>query len=425
MADVRDALLEGYTRTRRRTEQLAAPLSAEDQALQSMPSASPVKWHRAHTTWFFETFVLAPRGVPPFDARWAVLFNSYYEAVGPRHERPKRGLLSRPSVAEIAAYRAAVDGRMVDLVRGASAGALAELEPIVRLGLAHEEQHQELMLTDVLHALSENPLRPAYRGGDARPPSHDPRGDDGPLRFVPFDGGLVSIGAPDDVLFAFDNEGPRHKRWVEPFALADRLATVHEMRAFVRDGGYDAPALWLSEGWDFVRAHGVRAPLHARVEGDAWIVFGLDGEREARDDEPVAHLSFYEADALARWLGARLPTEAEWELAAQVAPGVEGNFVDSEALRPLRARPTSPAGGLRQLYGDTWEWTRSSYEPYPGYAPPPGALGEYNGKFMVSQLVLRGGSCFAPPGHVRPSYRNFWPPDTRFQMTGARLAKDR
>jgi ergothioneine biosynthesis protein EgtB len=432
----RDALVEGYVRTRRRTEQLAAPLSAEDQGLQSMPSASPVKWHRAHTTWFFETFVLGPRGTPPVEPRWGALFNSYYESLGARHARPKRGLLSRPSVEEIAAYRAAVDGRMLDLLRGADEATVTELAPLVRLGLAHEEQHQELILTDVLHALSENPLRPAYRGGQrAMEPRPTATADVAPLRFVPFDGGLYAIGAMGNEPFAFDNEGPRHKCWVEPFAVADRLVTVREMSAFVQDGGYASPSLWLSEGWDFVRTHDVRAPLYARPEPGAWLVFGLDGEREAQPDEPAAHLSFYEADAVARWLGARLPTEAEWEIVAAAAStkphgwqGWEGNFLDTEALRPLPA--SAAPGGIAsatpaQLYGDTWEWTRSSYEPYPGFAPPQGAIGEYNGKFMVSQLVLRGGSCLTPPGHVRASYRNFWPPDTRFQMTGARLAKDR
>jgi len=432
MTALRGELLDAYARTRRRTEQLAAPLSAEDQMVQSMPDASPAKWHRAHTTWFFETFVLAPRGVPAHDPRWGVLFNSYYESVGPRHERPRRGMLSRPSVEEVAAYREAVDGRVVDLLQQATPDDLAELAPVVRLGVAHEEQHQELLLTDVLHAFSGNPLRPAYRRAPARAPGSGSTAAAPALRFVPFDGGLCSIGAREDEPFAFDNEGPRHKRWVEPFELADRLVTIGEVKAFIREGGYQSPLLWLSEGWDFVRSGALVAPLHARIEGDAWIAFGLDGERQARDDEPACHVSFYEADAIARWLGARLPTEAEWEAAASTVQVVEGNFLDSEALRPLPARAagaapsraTQPAS-LHQLYGDTWEWTRSSYDPYPSYSPSRGAIGEYNGKFMVSQLVLRGGSCFTPGGHVRPSYRNFWPPATRFQVTGIRLAKDR
>jgi ergothioneine biosynthesis protein EgtB len=419
-ADAGEALAGLYARTRDRTEALSAPLSAEDQLLQSMPAASPTKWHRAHTTWFFETFLLTPLGIPPVDDRFGFLFNSYYEALGPRQERAKRGLLSRPSVAEIAAYRAAVDARVLEALVSADAATLAKVAPVVHLGIAHEEQHQELLLTDCWNALWENPLRPAYRTAVSA------RGDDTPVegapaRFVPFEGGPQEIGAGDAEAFVFDNERPRHRRWLEPFSLADRLVTIGEMKAFIRDGGYQTPSLWLSDGWAFVSAQGLRAPLYARVEGAAYVAFGLEGLREARDDEPVSHLSFYEADALARYLGGRLPTEAEWEVAASRS-AVQGNFLDSGALRPL---PVERRGlGLRQLFGDVWEWTRSSYEPYPGYAPAAGALGEYNGKFMVNQLVLRGGSCLTPPGHVRPSYRNFWSPETRFQMTGARLAKD-
>jgi ergothioneine biosynthesis protein EgtB len=416
----RDELAQLFARTRRRTEELAAPLSPEDQQLQSMPAASPTKWHRAHTTWFFETFVLLPLGIAPCDERFGFLFNSYYEAVGPRHERSKRGLLSRPSVGEVAAYRAEVDQRVIEVLGSTNEGALARLAPILRLGIAHEEQHQELLLTDILNALSENPLQPAYR---VVPPANAAPLDRGaePIRFLPFDAGLYTIGAGAETVFAFDNELPLHRRWLEPFSLADRLATVREMKEFIREGGYQNPSLWLSEGWDFVASQGIRAPLYARVEGGAYLVFGLDGVRVARDDEPVLHVSFYEADALARYLGARLPTEAEWEVAASRVP-VEGNFLDSGSLRPLAAARGSAR--LQQLFGDAWEWTRSSYEPYPGYAPGPGALGEYNGKFMVNQIVLRGGSCFTPSGHVRLSYRNFWPAATRFQAAGVRLSKD-
>jgi len=398
------SLLARYQEVRARTEALAAPLSPEDQTLQSMPSASPTKWHRAHTTWFFETFVLAPRGVPAFDPRFAYLFNSYYEAIGPRHARPKRGMLSRPSCAEIAAYRADVDAKMGRILDDPS------VRELVTLGLNHEEQHQELLLTDALHALSENPMLPAYRSSRPREPGGVARA----LRFDSFEGGLIELGNPGGG-FAFDNEGPRHKRWIEPFSLSDRLITVGEMRAFIADKGYATPSLWLAEGWDFVRAQQIEAPLYARVEEGRYRVFGLDGEHEAPDDQPLRHVSFYEADAIARWMSARLPTEAEWEHAAS-RHEVRGNFVDSGALEPRAARDT-------QMYGDVWQWTRSSYEPYPGYQPAPGALGEYNGKFMVGQIVLRGGSCLTPPGHVRASYRNFWPPDTRFQMTGLRLAR--
>ena len=410
-------LTDLYRRVRARTEALAAPLGAEDQLVQSMPSASPTKWHRAHTTWFFETFVLAPQGIAPHDPRYATIFNSYYEALGPRHARPKRGVLSRPTVDEIAAYRAAVDAKMVALLASANGTTIATIDPLVRLGCAHEEQHQELVLTDILHAFSENPIRPAYRR-DAR--VAEDLADAGALRFVAFDGGLETIGARDGGAFCFDNELPRHKRFATPFALANRLVTVRELVAFVADRGYETASLWLSDGWDWVRENAVRAPMHARIDGGACVVFGLDGEREARPNEPVVHVSFYEADAIARWLGARLPTEAEWEIAASRAP-LEGNFVDSGALRP---RAALRGDGVRQLFGDAWEWTRSSYEPYPGYVPASGALGEYNGKFMVSQLVLRGGSCFTPREHVRASYRNFWAPDTRFQMTGIRVARD-
>ena len=406
-----DALTSRYLATRRRTEALAAPLAPEDQQLQSMPSCSPTKWHRAHTTWFFETFVLGPNGVPPVDPRWGYLFNSYYEAVGPRHARPRRGMLSRPSCAEIAAYRATVDGRLVELLGDPAVA--PRIAPLVELGIAHEEQHQELILTDALHALSQSPLQPLYRGAAAPPP-----GEPAPLTWTRVDGGLVTIGAGDDD-FAFDNERPRHQVWLDPFELADRPITVGEVLAFVDDGGYATPSLWLSDGWDRVQAEGWAAPAYVDLE--ARTAFGLDGARPLAPDAPAAFLSFYEAEAIATWLGARLPTEAEWEVAAR-GRAPDGNLLDdpsTSALAPRAARP----GPLAQLFGDAWEWTRSSYEPYPGYAPDPGALGEYNGKFMVGQRVLRGGSCFTPRGHVRATYRNFWPPETRFQVTGARLAR--
>jgi ergothioneine biosynthesis protein EgtB len=417
----RELILSLFARTRSRTEELAAPLSAEDQLLQSMPDASPVKWHRAHTTWFFESFVLEPEGVAPCDASYAFLFNSYYEAVGPRHARPKRGLVSRPSAAEIGDYRRAVDDRVRKLVAEADRARLARVLPIIELGVAHEEQHQELILTDILHAFSQNPLLPAYQ------PSADDRGgepgdgDTRALRFVRFEGGLHEIGAPDSAPFVFDNERPRHRVWIEPFRLADRLVTVSELAAFVRDGGYRTPSLWLSEGFDFIQAQGIEAPLHASLERGALRTFTLSGLGTPTPNTPIAHLSYYEADAIARYMGARLPTEAEWEVAALRAP-IAGNFVDHGRLRPA-PRPAAGVSGVCQLFGDAWEWTSSSYDPYPGYAPPAGALGEYNGKFMVSQKVLRGGSCLTPRRHVRPSYRNFWHPATRFQMTGLRLAR--
>jgi ergothioneine biosynthesis protein EgtB len=420
----RDGLLGLFTQTRARTEGLAARLSPEDQQLQSMPDASPTKWHRAHTTWFFETFVLVPAGIEVVDPRYGVLFNSYYEAAGPRHTRSKRGMLSRPTAAEVGEYRRVVDTRTSELLTRAAPDALAAILPVVELGIAHEEQHQELILTDALHAFSENPLQPAYLAGEPDFDGPPASGETGALRFVSFEGGLFEIGAGSAEAFVFDNERPRHKVWVEPFALADRLLTVRELKAFLREGGYRTPSLWLSEGFDFVRAHDLSAPLYSVYQDGELQVFTLAGTRVAADDEPIAHVSYYEADAIARFVGARLPTEAEWEIAA-ARTAVHGNFVDDGRLRPAPA-PAGRGGArdVRQLYGDTWEWTRASYEPYPGYETPAGALGEYNGKFMVNQRVLRGGSCLTPRRHMRASYRNFWPAATRFQMTGVRLARE-
>jgi ergothioneine biosynthesis protein EgtB len=420
VAEARDRILALYARTRAHTERLSARLTPEDQQLQSMADASPTKWHRAHTTWFFETFVLAPAGTEAVDPRYAFLFNSYYETLGPQHARARRGLLSRPSVAEIGDYRRIVDGRLTKLLATADAATLDRVLPVVELGIAHEEQHQELLLTDILHAFSENPFFPVFLSDALEMNPTSSRGDR-ELRFIPFEGGLRPIGASADVPFAFDNERPRHKEWVEPFTLADRLVTVHELKAFLREGGYQTPSLWLSEGFDLVRSKELRAPLYSAYDDGELRVFTLAGSRVATDDEPIAHLSYYEADAIARFLGARLPTEAEWETAAARTP-VRGNFVEDGVLRP---RPASAdAHGVRQIFGDAWEWTRSSYDPYPGYQTPAGALGEYNGKFMINQRVLRGGSCLTPERHVRASYRNFWHPHTRFQMAGLRLARE-
>jgi ergothioneine biosynthesis protein EgtB len=411
-----------YAQTRARTDALAARLSPEDQQLQSMPDASPAKWHRAHTTWFFETFVLTPAGIDKVDARYDYLFNSYYEAVGPRHARPKRGLLSRPTAAEIGDYRRIVDERVMKLLAAPGAEKLARIAPVVELGIAHEEQHQELLLTDILHAFSESPLRPAFLD---RPIEHAVRAASAssPMRFVPFEGGLREVGAGANGAFVFDNETPAHKHWLEPFELADRLATFGELKAFIRDGGYRTPSLWLAEGYDFVRANDITAPMHCTSEDGALRVFSLAGTRQPSDDEPLVHVSYYEADAIARFLGARLPTEQEWETAAMQCP-VRGNFVDDDVLHALPSCPAVDGPRVRQLFGDAWEWTRSSYEAYPGYETPAGALGEYNGKFMVGQRVLRGGSCLTPQRHVRASYRNFWPPHTRLQMAGLRLARN-
>jgi ergothioneine biosynthesis protein EgtB len=406
------ALGARFAGVRRATRSLAGPLTPEDAMVQSMPDASPAKWHLAHTTWFFEAFVLARAERPfrPFHERYAYLFNSYYEAVGPRQPRPLRGLLSRPPLDEVLRYRAEVDERIGAAL---AAGLDAALLDVLELGIAHEEQHQELLLTDAKHAFSSNPLRPAYRR--AAPP---PVRRAAPLSFVPREGGVVEIGAPPRG-FAFDNERPRHRVLLEPHALATRLVTCREWLAFMDDGGYRRPELWLSEGWDAVQARGWTAPLYWEPEGAGWGLFTLGGMRPLDLEEPVVHVSFFEADAYARWAGARLPTEAEWEAAAQGA-APDGALLEDGRLHPAIAR----GGGLAQLLGDAWEWTRSAYAPYPGFRPLPGALGEYNGKFMVSQLVLRGGSCVTPRDHLRPSYRNFFHPDARWQFTGVRIARD-
>jgi ergothioneine biosynthesis protein EgtB len=419
LEEARERILTLFARTRAHTESLSAPLSPEDQQLQSMPDASPTKWHRAHTTWFFETFVLAPEGLPPCDPRYAYLFNSYYEALGPRHTRAKRGLLSRPSCSEIARYRRFVDEHVVRLVSKAGHRELARMIPLLELGIAHEEQHQELLLTDILHAFSENAAPPVY-APSAESGAEFGRAAATPLAFRAMPGGLNEIGAnPSKDAFVFDNEGPRNKVFLRPFAIATRLVQCGELRAFIRDGGYRTPSLWLSDGFDFIRAQGIEAPLYVAFEDGALFGFSLHGRRELQDGDPIAHLSYYEADAIARYLGARLPTEAEWEVCASQFPA-KGHFAEDGTLVPL---PPSESAPVAQLFGDAWEWTSSSYDPYPGYAPPDGALGEYNGKFMINQKVLRGGSCLTPRRHVRASYRNFWPPSTRFQMTGIRLAR--
>ena len=401
-------LLRRYVDVRARSEALVAPLSAEDCALQSMPDASPAKWHLAHTTWFFETFVVAPRaaGYRPFDPSFRVLFNSYYHAVGDQHPRPERGMLSRPSLADVLAYRAHVDDAMrACCERGCGDHALAAL---IELGLAHEEQHQELILTDILHLLSRNPLRPAYDPARRTAPHHATE-----LRWIRYRAGLANIGHGGDG-FAFDNETPRHRAWVEPFALASRPVTNAEYCAFIDDGGYRRPELWLSLGWDSVAARGWDAPLYWTREGDRWQAFTLHGVVDLDPHAPLAHVSFFEADAYARWAGARLPTEFEWEAVA--SRGGEGRVRERFAA--------SGDAGSTLPHGEVWEWTSSSYAPYPGFRPAPGAVGEYNGKFMCNQYVLRGGSAVTPPGHARVTYRNFFPPDARWQWTGVRLARD-
>jgi dimethylhistidine N-methyltransferase len=404
--------LDRYQRLRRATEALTRSLTPEDMAAQSMADASPTKWHLAHTTWFFETFMLVPNlaGYRLFDPKFGYLFNSYYEAVGPRQPRPARGLITRPSAADVLAYRAHVDAGMARLLAD-GAGDLADL---LDLGLAHEEQHQELILMDILHLFAQSPLAPAFappRALSTAPPA--------PLGYVAFQGGLVEIGQQDHN-FAFDNEGPRHRVWLEPFRLADRLVTNAEWLAFMADGGYTRPEFWLSEGWAMVREEDWRAPVYWQESADGWKAMGLHGLRPLEPAAPVSHLSYYEADAYAAWAGARLPSEAEWEHAA-ASVALEGEFQGSGRLA---AQPAAAGPGLRQMFGDLWEWTRSAYLPYPGFKPAQGAVGEYNGKFMAGQFVLRGGACVTPTGHVRSSYRNFFYPHQRWMFSGLRLAMD-
>ncbi len=399
------------------SEQLARPLCPEDCQVQSMPDASPTKWHLAHTTWFFETFVLAPHfpGYEAFDPTFTYLFNSYYNAVGARLARNRRGLITRPTLDQVYAYRSAVDRAMEMYFESAGDGLAGEITAVIELGLNHEQQHQELILTDIKHALAQNPLRPAYRAGVAAPSNAAAQA----LEWSCHARGLSWVGH-EGVGFAFDNEGPRHRTYLEPYALGSRLVTSGEYLAFIDDGGYTRPELWLSDGWNAVSDREWKAPLYWENHRDEWWIMTLGGLRPLLESEPVCHVSFYEADAFARWAKARLPTEAEWESAAcQQKP--QGNFLEAGHLHPQAAEAGETIG---QLFGDVWEWTRSPYTPYPGSRPAAGALGEYNAKFMCNQLVLRGGSCATPASHIRPTYRNFFPPDARWQFAGIRLARD-
>ena len=415
--DDRTALIETYRSVRAVTLRLTDGLSAEDQVVQSMEDASPTKWHLAHTTWFFEQFLLGPNlgGYDVFHPRFAFLFNSYYEAVGARHARPRRGLLTRPTLEEVRAYRRHVDAAMDGLMTKADSTTWRSIAPLIELGLNHEQQHQELMMTDLLHALSCNPLRPAYR---TAPPQGAPAAAT-PADWVSFAGGKAEIGHGGGG-FAFDHEGPRHAVLLRPYRLSARLVTNGEWMAFMADGGYREPTLWLSDGWARVQQEGWEAPLYWHQRDDAWWAMSLHGLQSLDPAAPVCHVSYYEADAFARWAGKRLPSEQEWEAAAAELP-VAGNTLGSGHLRPL---PAGEGTGLRQFYGDVWEWTQSPYAPYPGYRAPQGAVGEYNGKFMCNQLVLRGGSCVTPDGHLRACYRNFFYPHQRWQFMGLRLAED-
>lgn len=407
-----------YQSVRARTLRLAKPLSAEDQLLQSMPDASPTKWHLAHTSWFFEMFLLRDYlpGYRPFDEAFQYLFNSYYEAEGPRLSRPHRGILSRPSLSEVRDYRKHVDQAMVKLIEIKAGGNPdAVLAGLLALGLNHEQQHQELLLMDIKHALSCNPLRPCYQ----QVPATDTIGTSlAPLEYLDFAGGRVEIGH-DGRDFCFDNETPRHRAWLNDFRLASRPVTNGEYLEFVSDGGYRDARLWLSDGWQAVHAEGWKAPLYWDRRDGKWMQYTLHGFSPLVDAEPVVHLSYYEADAFARWAGKRLPTEVEWETAATIRSG-DGSFEDTGPFRPRPAIGT----GLQHMLGEVWEWTASPYSPYPGFRPARGAVGEYNGKFMVNQYVLRGGSFATPPGHIRPSYRNFFYPSQRWMFSGVRLAED-
>ncbi len=414
----REALLRDYRSVRRTTEALCEPLEREDMVVQTMPDVSPTKWHLAHTTWFFEALVLERSGAPyeVFDDRYAALFNSYYRSLGDPYPRAERGLLSRPTVDEILAYRRHVDGAVEALLSGGPDEASARVAPTLVLGLQHEQQHQELLLMDAKHVLARNPLRPAYRRAEHR------RGDAAPpLAWHAFDGGEVEIGF-EGAGFAYDNERPRHTVRIEPFELASRPVTAGEFLAFIEDGGYERPELWLADGWDLARREGWRAPLYWERDADRWRVMTLGGLREVDPAEPVCHVSYYEAEAYATWAGARLPSEQEWEHAAGDLE-VRGNFLETGALHPRPEAGEGADGAPAQLFGDVWEWTAGPYVPYPGYRPFEGELAEYNGKFMVNQFVLRGGSCVTPRGHVRPTYRNFYYPGQRWMFAGFRLAR--
>ena len=409
--------IERFRGVRQQSESLCAPLVVEDYVVQSMPDVSPTKWHLAHTSWFFETFLLAPhaRGYKPFDSHFAYLFNSYYVTVGDRHCRQNRGLLSRPTVADVYAYRRHVDAAMLAFLQQLRGAELAALEPVLEIGLHHEQQHQELMLTDIKHVFWVNPMRPAYRVG-----SPDESGPVPPMRWIDFGEGVHRVGH-EGPGFAFDNETPRHRVFLESFQLGSRLVTNGEYRQFIEDGGYRRADLWLSMGWATVQQEQWQAPLYWIHQDGQWLNHTLGGLRPVADDEPACHVSYFEADAYARWAGARLPTEFEWEVASQSLP-VQGNFVESGRHHPVPL--ATDRDGLSQMFGDVWEWARSAYLPYPGYQPPTGALGEYNGKFMCNQFVLRGGSCATPLSHIRRTYRNFFPPDARWQFMGFRLARD-
>ena len=419
------SLIDRYRGVREFTEQLCEPLAVEDHVVQTITDVSPTKWHLAHTSWFFETFILKEYvgNYKPLHEKYAYLFNSYYLQAGPRHCRDQRGYISRPTVKEVYDFRRHVDEHIVALLEEADEALRRELAPLLSIGLNHEQQHQELMMTDIKHVFSVNPLRPAYREDLAPSPVRKPSEH----RWVGFEEGLYEVGYEGDG-FHYDNERPRHRHFMEDFELASRPITNEEFMAFIEDGGYKRSELWLSEGWATVQEKEWKAPFYWEEHEGRWYVYTMGGMREVNPAEPVCHVSYFEADAFARWADARLPTEEEWEVAAQEAGGpVRGNFVEEGHFHPRPAESEAEdvdTPPLRQMYGDVWEWTRSQYEPYPGFEPLDGALGEYNGKFMCNQFVARGGSCATSVTHIRPTYRNFFAPESTWQFFGFRLARD-
>jgi ergothioneine biosynthesis protein EgtB len=415
-----EKLLARFREVRNFTAKLAENLAPEDCVVQSIPDVSPTKWHLAHTTWFFETFILK-KWVPGYrDAvpEYAYLFNSYYNAAGAMHRRDLRGLISRPTVEETKKFRASIDADIADLVSNADEKLFREIEPILTLGIHHEQQHQELLITDIKHVFAQNPLYPVFRQREMENDKIDIKSS----KFIEFDEATAEIGH-DGNGFAYDNESPRHRALVLPFSLANRLITNREYLEFIADNSYSRPEFWLSLGWTTVNEQNWRAPLYWIERDDQWWNFTLSGLRRVDPNEPVTHLSYFEADAYANWAGARLPTEFEWERATAKID-IDGNFVETERFHPEALHQSPQDGQLAQIFGDVWEWTRSSYSPYPGYHAGPGALGEYNGKFMCNQYVLRGGSCATSRTHIRKTYRNFFQPDKRWQFTGIRLARD-
>ncbi|MEJ2492709.1 MAG: ergothioneine biosynthesis protein EgtB [Ignavibacteriaceae bacterium] len=415
---LKEKLFKNYKQVRAFSEKLCEPLETEDYVIQTMPDVSPTKWHLAHTSWFFEAFILnkATESYKSINPLYAYLFNSYYIQMGERWYRPNRGILSRPTVKEIFEYRKHVDNHMLHLIENCNEKTFAEFAPVIEIGLNHEQQHQELLLTDIKHVLSHNPLRPVY--------SHKTKENNSliqKINWIEFEGGISEIGYTGNS-FAYDNETPKHKEFLNPFKIANRLVTNEEYIEFIEDGGYEDAIHWLSDGWATVEQEKWKTPLYWEKKDGKWWNFTLNGFGEVRFDDPVCHVSLYEADAFASWKDARLPTEAEWEVAAADLPYL-GNFVESENFHPVSLKNGNQEE-QNQMYVDDWEWTRSAYSPYPGYKPLPGALGEYNGKFMSSQMVLRGGSCATSQTHIRKTYRNFFPPHSRWQFMGIRLAKD-